>query len=193
MSVAARSLVSAQIAFFGFLLLCIAITDDGVAHNHGFSFYGSHPSTLVPYALGFLVCSGLLARAATLLDREGGELNTRLALGVRIVVLLLLFDLLTPDTLNSFFYDAHIVASVLLFLFEAAFGLWIVTRVALNQATGFLYALQIAGGIFAGLSQLQWIGLLSEGILVFQLCFGVLLVAAVTETPAAELHSPREA
>src|SRR6266699_4090815 len=117
MSAAARNLVYAQIAFFGFLLLCVAITDAGLAHNHGFSFYGSHPSTLVPYALGFVTCSWLLARAATQLDREGGESKTRLALGLRIVVLLLLFDLLTPDTVNSAFYDAHIAASVLLFLF----------------------------------------------------------------------------
>src|SRR6266536_343992 len=114
MSHAARSLLYAQIAFFGFLLLCVAITDAGLSHNHGFSFYGGNPSTLVPYALGFVVCSWLLAHGANQLELEEGETNARFALGLRLLVLFLLLDLLTPDTINTFFYDAHIVASTLL-------------------------------------------------------------------------------
>ena len=183
MSQATRSLLYAQIAFFGFLLLCVAITDAGVSHNHGFSFYGGHTSTLVPYALGFLASAWLLARAAGEVERDGGEANTRFALGLRLVVLFLLLDLLTPDTVNAFFYDAHIVASVLLFLCQAVFGLWVAARFTTGRAAASLYVLQIAGGIVAGLSQLQWIGLLSPGILIFQLSFGLLLLASTAELP----------
>jgi hypothetical protein len=189
MSHAARSLLYAQIAFFGFLLLCVAITDAGVSHNHGFSFYGGHPSTLVPYALGFVACALLLARGASQLEHAGGETNVRFALGVRILVLLLLLDLLTPDTINSVFYDAHIAASVALFLFEAVFALWVAARVSPGPVASTLYTLQILGGVVAGLSQLNWIGLLSPGILVFQLSFGMLLVTATAEPATAQLDT----
>jgi phosphoglycerate dehydrogenase-like enzyme len=52
-----------------------------------------------------------------------------------------------------------------------------------TAATISLYSTQITGGVVAGLSQLQWIGLLSVGIFVFQIAFGVLLVIVVANLP----------
>jgi hypothetical protein len=177
----ARLLLAAQLAFWGSILLCALITDEGFSHNHGPSFYGGRWSTIVPYGVGFVAAAGLMARAATLLERSGGDDERRLAAAIRLLVVLLLADLLTPDTVNQFFYDAHIVASVALFLFQALLGLWLVVRIARGPGYTALYATQIAGGLIAGASQAQWIGLLAPGIVVFQLAFGVLLVAATAE------------
>ena len=176
MPVAARYLVFAQVAFWSAMLLCFGIAHGGLGHNHGFSFYGGRLSTILPYAVGFLAAAALITHAAALLDRTG---RARLAAGLRVLVVLLLADLLTPDTLGSAFYAAHIAASIALFMFEAAFGLWLVTAVTSTAATIRLYSTQITGGVVAGLSQLQWIGLLSLGIFVFQIAFGALLVIVV--------------
>ena len=89
---------------------------------------------------------------------------------------LLVFILLTPDSIDQAFYVAHIVASVALFLFQAIVGLWLVMR-SRSPVVPQLYVLQIAAGLVAGASQAQWIGLLSPGIFVFQLAFFVLLLS----------------
>ena len=180
MPVAARYLLFAQIAFWSAMLLCVAIAHGGLGDNHGFSFYGGRLSTILPYAIGFLAAAALITQAATLLERSG---RARLASGLRILVVLLLADLLTPDTIGSAFYAAHIATSIALFLFEAVFGLWLVTAVSSTAAAIRLYATQITGGVVAGLSQLQWIGLLSFGIFVFQVAFGALLVIVVASLP----------
>jgi hypothetical protein len=162
---AARLLVWAQLAFWAGIAVCFAVSGGGLSHNHGFSVYGGQASTAVPWATGFLAACALIWRASTLAyTRE-----------LRLLVTLMLLLLLTPDTLNQVFYVAHIVASVALFLYQAILGLWLARDAELRA----LYAVQIAGGIVAGLSELQWIGLLSPGILAFQVAFGVLLVLAV--------------
>jgi hypothetical protein len=51
-----------------------------------------------------------------------------------------------------------------------------------------LYVLQIAAGLLAGASQAQWIGLLSPGILVFQLAFFALLMCLPVELGGHELE-----
>jgi hypothetical protein len=178
-----RLLLRAQLAFWACVVACFVVGGGGLSHNHGFSVYGGRPSTIVPWAIGFVLAAYFILRAASLLD----DSDRMLAQSLRITVVLLLGVLFTPDTVDQFFYDAHIVASIALFLFEAIVGLWLVRRAQL-RATLQLYVIQIAGGIVAGLSQLQWIGLLSPGILVFQVAFGALLVAATTE-PHARLET----
>ena len=122
------------------------------------------------------------ARRTRLVDEDAA-----LARCLRINVVLLLFILLTPDTIDQAFYVAHIVASVALFLFQAIVGLWLVTRTHSSLVLQ-LYVVQIAAGLVAGASQAQWIGLLSPGILVFQLAFGALLVLRPVELRGHELQ-----
>ena len=142
MPVAARYLLFAQLVFWSAMLLCVAIARGGLGDNHGFSFYGGRLSTILPYAVGFLVASALIAHAARLLEHSG---RTRHAAWLRVLAVLLLADLLTPDTLGSVFYAAHIVASIVLFTFEAAFGLWLVTTVSAAVESIRLFAIQIGG------------------------------------------------
>ncbi len=154
MNGARRLLLLAQLAFWSCVLLCLAVTGGGLGHNHGFSVYGGKWTTILP-----------LARC------------------LRVNVLLLVFILLTPDSIDQFFYVAHIVASVALFLFQAIVGLWLLVRTRSNLVLQ-LYVLQIAAGLVAGASQAQWIGLLSPGIFVFQLAFGALLYAVTSSRSA---------
>ena len=193
-AVAARNLIYGQVAFFCFLFLCFLVNGSAFGHNHGFSFYGSNDQTFVLYALGFAGAAFFSGRAATCAERIGGETGVRLATGIRTLIALLLLDLSTPDTIDQFFYDAHIVASVLLFLFELAFGLWLMVRVVWSVSGRLLLGCQFLAGVSAGLSQVHWLSLLGESILVYQVAFGVLLaVAATALEPAAQRLTSRSA
>jgi len=176
MTAVGRLLLRAQLAFWGCVVICFAVTGGDLSHNHGFSVYGGKWTTIVPWTVGFVAAAVLLLRAAALLD----ETDRVFAWGLRLLVLFAMGILFTPDTVNQVFYDAHVVASVVLFLFQAILGLWIVLRAHATLLTR-IYTVQIAGGIVAGMSQAQWIGLLAVGIFVFQVAFGALIVLAATE------------
>jgi len=183
MTGARRLLLQAQLAFWSCVLLCVAVTGGGLGHNHGFSVYGGRWATILPWAVGIAAAAALIWRAADALAEE----DTGLSRCLRVNVVLLVFILLTPDSIDQFFYVAHIVASVALFLFQALVGLWLVVR-APSGAVLPLYAVQIGAGLVAGASQAQWIGLLSPGILVFQLAFGALVVCVPVELRRHELQ-----
>ena len=183
MNGARRLLLLAQVAFWSSVVLCLAVTDGGLGHNHGFSVYGGNWTTILPWAVGIVAAAALIWRAADAVEDQ----DPPLARCLRINVVLLLFILLTPDTVDQFFYVAHIVASVALFLFQAIVGLWLVLRTRSILVLQ-LYVVQLAAGIVAGASQAQWIGLLSPGILVFQLAFGALLVSLPVELRRHQLE-----
>ncbi len=178
MTAAQRHLVLAQLVFWAAVLLCFAVTGGGLGHNHGFSVYGGRWTTVLPWAVGIAGAAALAWRAAGLLADDAP-----LARCLRVTVVLLVFILLTPDSIDQFFYVAHIVASVALFLFQAMVGLWLVVRTR-SPFVLQLYVVQIAAGLVAGASQAQWIGLLSPGIFVFQLAFGALLYAVTSSRSA---------
>src|SRR5579862_5788762 len=187
MSRAARNLIYGQTVFFCFLVACMLVSGKGFGDNRGFSFFGGDARTVVLYAIGFALASVFFGRAALELERVGGQAARRLATGVRIIIVLLLLDLCTPDTVDQAFYDAHIAGSVLLFGFQMCFAVWVAARVVRSVRGWTLLGAQFIAGISAGASQLHWIAALGESILVFQLALGSLLVvAAATVDPAVE-------
>ena len=180
---AVRNLVYAQVSFFGLLLVCVALTPKGFEANHGLSYYGEHAHTIGPYALGFVVCCVFLLRAAAHMPDEGDA--GRLATGLRILAVLLLLDIATPDTINALFYWLHVIASAALFVFELALAGWLVAIGRRSPLSVGLLATQLCAGLVAMFSQLHAIELLSFGIVAFQVSFALLLVLE-----ASELLSP---
>lgn len=172
------NLILAEANFFSFLFLAVIITTAAFQHNRGLSFYGEHWKTAVPYGAGFMVCDYFILNAASLLPRDVPSLR-HLAWGLRILALLLLAVLLTPDTLNSFFNDSHEMASTVLFLFELTFAVFLARRAGMTLAAGVLMTLEATAAVLAMLSQLHVIYYLSEGILVFQLVFSTHLCYGV--------------
>lgn len=180
----ARYLLLAQIGFVAFLVVCVLIDPTGLRANHGWSYYIGRDETLVPYLLAFATFIGLTLYAARLLDDSAA--SRAFSVGLRLLAVFLVLDVATPDTVNAFFYWAHDATSALLFLYELGFGIWIVATIGPRRVGTALLAVQFAGGIVAMFSQLHVIELLGPGILVFQLSFGVLLVAAAARVSAVE-------
>ena len=94
---------------------------------------------------------------------------------LRVLAVLLFLDLATPDTINSFFYWAHVSVSAALFMHELAIAVALVLSAPRAQLVALL-ATQVAAGLLAMFSQFHLIGYLSTGILLYQLAFGALLV-----------------
>ena len=176
MSTLARSLLLAQVGFFLALAVCVLIAPGGLNDNHGWSYYEGRHDTVVPYVLGILGGILLIVHAARLAERSAAPAG--LAAGLRWLALFLFLDVATPDTLNVVFYWAHDATSAVLFLYQLGFAVWLVRTIWRTRAGMVLVAVQFAGGLVAMFSQLQAIPLLGPGILVFQVSFGVLLVAA---------------
>jgi len=183
---AARSLLLGQVGFFACLSLCVLIDSAGLNDNHGWSYYGGRAGTVVPYTLGFLVLVLLVGRSAQQLEKSSAP--PWLPGALRLLAVLLLLDLATPDTVNALFYWAHDVASTVLFLFELALAILLVRNVVPTPAGWGMFGAQFSGGLVAMFSQLQMLALLGLGILVFQVSFGALLVVAVWRVAQAAPH-----
>ena len=186
MSTTARSLLLAQLGFFLALAVCAVIAPQGLGDNHGWSYYEGRGDTVAPYLLGVLGGILLILHAARQAERSAAP--DGLTLGLQLLALFLFLDLATPDTLSAVFDRAHIVASAVLFLYQLLFALWIVGVMWRTRLGVALVSAQVAGGLVAMFSEFQLIPLLGPGILLFQVSFGVLLVAstAALRSPALE-------
>jgi hypothetical protein len=194
-SQAITNLIYAQLSFFFFLTIAILITTAGFSNNHGLSFYGEHLSTIIPYGTGFLLCDFFLLRAADALPKSQPPFK-KLASLLKILAVLLLLILLTPDTVNSFFDWSHIISSFVLFIFELSFASWLTIRWYSDRLIWLLLIAQFLTGVLAMLSQFHIVYYLSEGILFFQIFFGLLLIRSVSgllERPGTTKHTtPQE-
>lgn len=184
----ARNLFHGQLAFFACLGACVAVDRRGLWDNHGWSYYGGRVETAVPYALGFVLLVTFVLRTIALL--EGSSAPGALAPFLLGLAVLLTLDLATPDTISSFFYTVHICVSVVLFVVELLGGVWAARRLLRTRVGASLVAVQLAGGLLAMFSQLQLIGLLGLGILLFQLSFGTILVLAVARATVEPERAP---
>jgi hypothetical protein len=174
-----RNLIYAQLSFFGFLAIAVIMTSAGFANNHGLSFYGVHYPTIVPFALGLILCDFFLLRAAAQLPRSVPPFTT-LQPSLWIISALLLSILLTPDIVSPLFNTLHIAVSSLLFVFELTLGIWLVVRWDGDIFTWSLLIAQFLAGIVAMLSQLEVTHYLSQSSLAFQLMFGLLLIWSIS-------------
>ena len=188
---AARTLVYGQLAFLAGLAGCVLVDRRGLWDNHGWSYYGSRLQTAGVYTIGFLAFAACVLVAASHVRHVPAP--APLAPLLAGLALVLVLDLGTPDTINQAFYDGHVAASVALFLYQLAFAIWLVRTMLPSRLGHGLLAVQFAGGFVAMFSQLQWIGLLGLGILVFQVSFFVLLDHAVAGLAAQQELRPAHA
>lgn len=168
----------AQTSFFIFLLTSVAISTKAFADNRGLSFYGEHVKTFVPFALGFILCDFFLLKVANLLP----DINSSLASftwPLRLLSILLISIVLTPDNLNGLFNILHIIASISLFLFELIFSIWLTIKWYNSVISWLLLVAQFLSGILAGLSEFQISKYLSEGSLMYQIFFSTLLIVVL--------------
>ena len=180
MSASARSLLLAQVGFLLALAVCILMDSRGLQDNHGWSYYEEHGRTFLPYVLGFAWLIFWIWQAAGLLTRSNAP--TALAPALKLLAIFFLLDVATPDTVDAVFAWAHDLSSTLLFLYELGFAIWLVVAVWPTWTGRGLLLVQLVGGLIAMFSfVVELVSQLGTGILLFQLSFGALLVAATAQ------------
>lgn len=177
---AVRYLVYAQVSFFLCLLIDVFISTAGFKDNHGLSFYGDHFPSIVFFGIGLIACDYFLLKAAISLPINGQPF-TWLRPSLRLIAILLLLILLTPDALGEIFYYIHVAAAASLFLFELIIATLLALRWNGDKLTWFLLVVQLGAGIVAMLSQLHLTHYLSQSSLVFQLVFALLLIWSISQ------------
>jgi hypothetical protein len=170
-----RNLIYAQVSFFLCLTIDVFITTKAFYGDRGLSFFGEHINTAIPFAMGFILCDFFLLRTARLLPEASANFTSFTA-PLKILAVLLISIVLTPDNLNGLFNVLHDIASSSLFLFELLFSIWLAIRWSNTFFTWLLVVSLFLVGITTGLSELGVASLLSVGSLVYQLIFSILLV-----------------
>lgn len=188
---AVRNLLYAQVSFFSCLMIAVLMTSRAFTHNYGLSFYGSNYPTVVPFALGLMLCNIFLLRATGYLPVHIPPFNKLRPL-LRFIALLLLGIMLTPDSAGPIFYDIHIIVTPILFGTEMLIMLWLTAKWNGNPFTWSLLAIQFLAGAVALLSQLHVTHYLSQGTLIYQLVFGLSLIWTISQL-ISETQQPRTA
>ncbi|MEU7692642.1 hypothetical protein OHB01_24450 [Microbispora hainanensis] len=163
-----------QACLFGGLGVCVTLRPEGLAVNHGMSYFGVHWQTLLPYAAG-------LAGAALFTHRALRDAAARTPHPAHLrrmagsFVVLLAGIVLTPYTLGGVVDWAHRGLGAALFVLQLLLAVRLVAW-AHGDAVGVAFFLvQLGGGVLAAVYVLQTEGLLIHGEATFQLGFALVL------------------
>ncbi|WP_204046659.1 hypothetical protein [Microbispora siamensis] len=163
-----------QACLFGGLGVCVTLRPEGLAVNHGMSYYGVHWQTVLPYAAG-------LAGAALFTHRALRDAAARTPSPARLrrmadsFVVLLAGIVLTPYTLGGVVDWAHRGLGAALFVLQLLLAGWLVVWAHGDVAGVAFLLVQFGGGVLAAVYVLQTEGLLIHGEATFQLGFALVL------------------
>jgi hypothetical protein len=180
--------VSGQILLFGGLVVCVALSPAGLAANKGFSYFGIHWSTVLPYALGVAGCALFTRRAlraaaavtrAPQRTRQAADAFALLAMGLVV----------TPDYAENVLAWTHRALGATLFVIQLVLAARLVAWAGGDALSAAFWLAQLGGGIFCALYVLRAEGFLIQGQAFFQLAFGALLVRTLPRLPAPVRNS----
>lgn len=141
-------LLYSQLALLAALVICVPVLPRFLFSTNmgGVSNYGIHAETVIPYSLGILVASWLLARGSVALGRTTGQARALVTI-CRLTSLMYLVNLVTtyPYKVSHFWGLVHSTAAVALAATELS-GTVVLATVVLRDALGYaLLALESAG------------------------------------------------
>jgi hypothetical protein len=172
-----------QVAFFGLLLVCIAL-HPGYLFSHdegGISNYGVHAETVAPYT-GALGLAAMLVVAAARSVRAPDPVARRFAGGLVSfgVLLALVLASTYPYQHGVALRDVHFAVGTAAICFEAVAACWLVAKVRAEPPDVAACAVELAGVVLAACTVAGVVHLLFASQLVTSGAFGVLLVRSAT-------------
>jgi hypothetical protein len=175
----AKYLILSQLVLLIFLIVCTALLPGFLfSHNEGgMSNYGVHAKTIVPYTLGFLLCSICIGQAARLLPHTTKVLRI-FRRDLYAAACLFLFVLITtyPYQINTLFGDLHLAATIAIFWFQTGLAVWMTFIVLKDKLSLSIFALELVGFSLAFLTFLTIVHLLFVSQIITGATFGILLV-----------------
>jgi hypothetical protein len=121
---AIRYLIYGQASFLLLISICFALRSNLFRDNASLSYYGNLRATIVPYVLSILVSDMFFIRTIKYLPTSKKELLT-MRKALRNYLILSIGVLLTPFTINSYFFWAHLLIAGSLFMALVGFGAWL--------------------------------------------------------------------
>lgn len=170
----AGDVAKGQACLFGGLGVCVTLRPEGLAVNHGMSYFGVHWQTLLPYAAG-------LAGAALFTHRALRDAAARTPHPAHLrgmagsFVVLLAGIVLTPYTLGGAVDWAHRGLGAALFVLQLLLAVRLVAWAHGDPVGIAFFLVQLGGGVLAAVYVLQTEGLLIHGEATFQLGFALVL------------------
>lgn len=187
MTKAALYIKYALMAAVFFLAVSIFIRPSGFTANDGISYYGVYKTTIVPYALAFLLSAIFYWRAASALPAKPTPYKY-LSVSLEIVAVLIVGLLLSPASVLE---PLHITIGSILFSFQLLVSIWLIV-ISQPVWPNINYVLI---ELFSGIAALYYfpkhLGWLLQAQVIFQLAFGLLVIKVINKVstnPAAKLE-----
>lgn len=175
-----------------FSVVCIALRPGLVLkwNEAGFSNYGIHIKTAIPYSIAFLGCAFFAARAARLLI---GLKSSARRFGVMLAFYaVLMFCSLVSTygyTLDHFLKNIHIVVGIATMLFEPLAVVWMYWRLRRTAWTRTLLVTGLAGLTIATIDYFAILHVLFLAQVLTAFAFGALLVRSAGRLDEVRSHA----
>jgi hypothetical protein len=180
---ASRYATLSQISLAAFSALCVAMHPGLVLkwNEGGFSNYGIHIKTVIPYSLAFGLCAFFAFRAASSLSKEDPSVRAlRHLLGAYGVLMLFTLASTYPYKLNTPLKDIHTAVGIVTLLFEPISSAWMYASRRGLKWDGFLLATALVGLILAVVDLAGILHVLFLAQVFTGVGFGFLLVRTVS-------------
>lgn len=174
-----------------FVLLCLSIHPGFVLKRDegGFSNYGVHIRTVVPYTLTYLGCVIFTLLAAKYLPASG-HLTRVLAIVLRSYALLCFLLLVSTYgyTLNAPLKDTHGAIGLIAMLFDPAASLWLFRHMRRSGWNRALVGVEVVGVVLGVIDIVNVAHVLFAAQAVIAIGFGFLLVRGTHEIESQEVQ-----
>ena len=170
---AIRYLTYGQFGFFFSLVVCVLLSPQGLLANHGFTYYGEHARTVVPYGLAFGVC-GLCTLLSTWYLPDGRPFRV-IKFALRLLLPLLCAVAITASNQPSL-GKLHVRFGEALFGLQFGMSAWLALDIHKDWRNAAYLLLLFCSGLASLLAVYNVIPYLIEGQIIFQLAFGVVVI-----------------
>ncbi len=171
---ALKYIVRSQVILYFTFVLCIVLASASLADNSGFSYFGRHKLTIIPFGAGLLASAYYLLKAASSLKDLTQHRLLRLSL---TVVAPLMAGIVVVPAIGDSWYDLfHRLFGSSLFVIQLCMASWLVWQARKSPINWLILALQVTGGIISLVYLHPARGFELQGQLLFQVGFTIILL-----------------
>jgi len=160
-------------AVYALLILCILIRPVGLGANEGFSYYGNYKLTIIPYAAAFVLYAYGLWKTSEAIGAKTYSAKA-IMFSLRAMAIFLVGLVVTPSDLID---GWHTVFGASLFALQLVISIFIAGWLMRRRLTIGLTLVEFLAGLLSFYYLPKTHGALLESQALFQIAFGVLLLA----------------
>ena len=169
-----KYIVLSQVVLYATFALCIALAPASLADNSGFSYFGHHRLTVIPFGAGLILAAYYLLKTAAPL--KGMRQHKVLHLGLVAMAPLMVGIVVVPAIGNGWYDLIHRVFGSSLFVIQLILAVWLVWQARKSWLNWLALLVQVAGGVIALIYLHPAQGFSLQGQLIFQAGFTVVLL-----------------